>query len=74
MGNFGVGISQVFKNGSKLVLPDRTCIRLSSNIYAYCLNKTTKTINKLTNEQLRTHFFLNDPLFDHKNTICINSQ
>jgi len=38
-------------------------IKLSFIIYACCLNKTTKTINELTNEQPRSHFFLTDPLF-----------
>ena len=42
-------------------------IKLLFIIYAYCLNKTTKTINELTNEQPSSHFFLTDPLqkLDH---------
>ena len=68
MRNFGVKAFQIFKNGSKLVLPDRTGIWHVKNqtfIYhfACCLNKTTKTINKLTNEQPSSHFFLTDPLY-----------
>ena len=41
-------------------------IKLSLIIYACCLNKTTKTINKLTNEQPSSHFFLTDPLPEKK--------
>ena len=41
---------------------DMSKIKLSFIIYACCLNKTTKTINKLTNEQPSSHFFLTDPL------------
>ena len=41
---------------------DISKIIFSFIIYACCLNKTTKTINKLTNEQPRSHFFLTDPL------------
>ena len=68
MGNFGVKIFQVFRNSLKLFLPDRTGIWHVKNqiffiIYACSLNKTTKTINELTNEQPRSHFFLTDPLF-----------
>ena len=36
--------------------------KLSVIIHECCLNKTTKTINKLTNEQPSSHFFLTDPL------------
>ena len=36
---------------------DISKIKLSFIIYACCLNKTTKTINKLTNEQPSSHFF-----------------
>ena len=66
-GKFWREIFQVFKNGSKFVLPDRTGIwhvkiKLSFNIYACWLNKTTKTINKCTNELPGPHFFLTDPL------------
>ena len=39
-------------------------IKLLFIIYVCCLNKTTKTINKLTNEQPRSHFFFTDPLQD----------
>ena len=42
---------------------DMSKIKLLFIIYACCLNKTTKTINELTNEQPRSHFFLTDPLF-----------
>ena len=42
---------------------DISKIIFSFIIYACCLNKTTKTINKLTNEQPSSHFFLTDPLF-----------
>ena len=41
---------------------DMSKIIFSFIIYTCCLNKTTKTINKLTNEQPRSHFFLTDPL------------
>ena len=41
-------------------------IKLSVVIYACCLNKTTKTINKISNEQPSSHFFLTDPLFELK--------
>ena len=41
---------------------DMSKIKLSLIIYACCLNKTIKTINKLTNEQPSSHFFLTDPL------------
>ena len=41
---------------------DMTKIKLSFIIYACCLNKTTTKINKLTNEQLSSHFLLTDPL------------
>ena len=41
---------------------DISKIKLSFINYACCLNKTTKTINKLTNEQPSSHFFLTDPL------------
>ena len=41
---------------------DISKIIFSFIIYACCLNKTTKTINKLTNEQPSSHFFLTDPL------------
>ena len=37
-------------------------IKLSVIVYACCLNKTTKTMNKLTNEQPSSHFFLTNPL------------
>ena len=33
-------------------------------ICACCLIKTTETINKLTNKQPSSHFFLTDPLSD----------
>ena len=42
---------------------DISKIIFSFIIYACCLNKTTKTINTLTNEQPSSHFFLTDPLF-----------
>ena len=42
---------------------DMSKIKLLFIIYACCLNKTTKTINELTNEQPSSHFFLTDPLF-----------
>ena len=45
---------------------DMSKIKFLFFIYACCLNKTTKTINKLTNEQPSSHFFLTDPL----RTIC----
>ena len=41
---------------------DMSKIKLSFIIYACCLNKRTKTINKLKNEQPSSHFFLTDPL------------
>ena len=41
---------------------DMSKIKPSFIIYACCLNKTTKTINELTNEQPRSQFFLTDPL------------
>ena len=41
---------------------DMSKINITFIIYACCLNKTTKTINKLTNEQPSSHFFLTDPL------------
>ena len=41
---------------------DMSKIRLSFIIFACCLNKTLKTINRLTNEQPSSHFFLTDPL------------
>ena len=41
---------------------DMSKIKLLFIIYACCLNKTTKTVNELTNEQLRSHFFLTDHL------------
>ena len=41
---------------------DMSKIQLSFIIYPCCLNKSTKTINKLTNEQPSSHFFLTDPL------------
>ena len=41
---------------------DESKIKFSFIIYACCLNKTTKAINELTNEQPRSHFFLTDPL------------
>ena len=44
---------------------DMSKIKLLLIIYACCLNKTTKTIDKLTNEQPSSHFFWTDPLFDH---------
>ena len=43
---------------------DMSKIKLLFIIYACCLNKTTKTLNKLTNEQPSSHFFLTDPLYD----------
>ena len=36
---------------------DMSKIKLFFIIYACSLNKTTKTINKLTNEQPSSHFF-----------------
>ena len=42
---------------------DISKIKFWSIIYACCLNETTKTIDKLTNEQPSSHFFLTDPLF-----------
>ena len=41
---------------------DMSKIKLSFIIHAYCLNKTTKAINKSTNEQPSSHFFLTDPV------------
>ena len=46
---------------------DMSKIKLFFIIYACSLNKTTKTINKLTNEQPRSHFFLTDPLHEQLN-------
>jgi len=43
---------------------DMSKIKLLLIIYVCCLNKTTKTINELTNEQPRSHFFLTDPLLN----------
>ena len=68
MGNFGVKIFQVSKmdqNWFYLIeqASDMSKIKLFFIIYACCLNKTTKTINELTNEQPRSHYFLTDPLF-----------
>ena len=68
IGNFGMKIFQVCKNGSKSIPPDikqasaMSKIKLSVIVYACCLNKTTKTMNKLTNEQPSSHFFLTNPL------------
>ena len=50
-----------------MVLPDRTGIWHIKNqtfiiIHACFLNKTTKTISRLTNEQPSSHLFLTDPL------------
>ena len=42
---------------------DISKIIFSFIIYACCLNKTRKTIIKLTNEQPSSHFFLTNPLF-----------
>ena len=68
MGNIGVKIFQVFKNGSNWFYlieqaSDMSKIKLLLIFYVCCLNKTTKTINELTNEQPRSHFFLTDPLY-----------
>ena len=51
MGNFGVKNFQVFKNGSKLVLPDRTGIWHVKNqtfIYHLCMLFELNQINKWT--------------------------
>ena len=45
---------------------DMSKIKFSFIIYACCSNKTTKTINNLTNEQPCSHFFLTDPLLGLK--------
>merc|ERR1712081_88409 len=49
---------------------DMSKIKLLLIIYVCCLNKTTKTINELTNEQPRSHFFLTDPLSSLKNGVA----
>ena len=55
---FGEKIFEVVKNGSKLILPNRTGTYRKSNIvFACCKNKTTTKIDKSTNEALTLTFF-----------------
>merc|ERR1711954_416089 len=44
-------------------------IKLSVIVYACCLNKTKK-MNKLTNEQPSSHFFLTNPLHHQQHQLC----
>ena len=53
---------------------DMSKIKLLLIFYVCCFNKTTKTINELTNEQPSSLFFLTDPLhkINHNNNYhCI---
>ena len=67
IGNFEMKIFQVCKNGSKSIPPDKTGCHVKNQtsviVYACCLNNTTKTMNKSTNEQPSSHFFFINPLY-----------